>query len=142
MATNPLTSNAATPAPVVAVLSTEPLTTGMNKDDAPALTNLCREELIRQLAETLVRQTDARIWQAFRDYTQNPGLTLHQIGDSATQVVAGNGATYYWLGLPVVHVYAPEYREVGGRLELTQCVERLFESPAQRDWATQSLALA
>lgn len=83
----------------------------------------------------------AKIWQAFCEYTQNPALTLHEVGDSGTQAVASGCTTYYWLSVPVVRVYAPEHREAGGRLEVTQCVERLFESPAGRDWTTQSLPL-
>ena len=141
MATNPLTSNDATPVPAVAVLSTELLITGMNKADVQALTNPYRKVLVERLAEALVRQTDAKIWQAFCEYTQNPALTLHEVGDSGTQVVASGCTTYYWLSVPVVCVYAPEHREAGGRLEVTQCVERLFESPAGRDWTTQSLPL-
>jgi hypothetical protein len=142
MATNPLTSNDATLVSIVAEPSTDLPIIGMNKDDVRALTNLCRKELVKQLAETMVRQTDAQIWQAFRDYTQNPGLTLPEIGTSATVVVTGEICTYYWLGLPVVRVNPPQYREEGGRLEATQCVEKLFEDPTQRDWATQSLPLA
>lgn len=111
----------------------------MNKDDVRALTRLCRKELVEQLAETLVRQTDAQIWQAFRDYTQNPGLTLHEIGDSASQVVTNGSYTYCWQGAPVIRVYAPEYREEGGCLEVTQRVERLFEGPTQPNPVTQSL---
>ena len=136
MATNLLTSNDDTPVPTVVVPLTDPLIIGTSKDGVQTLTNLCRKELVERLAETLVHQIDACLWAAYRQHTGNADLTLSDLRARGTRVQQGQAEAYYWDNKPVARVLPPEFRESGGRLEVSQCVERLSGGSAQCDRAT------
>ena len=134
MATNLPTSSDDTLVLTVAVPLTDPLIIGTSKGAVQA-PNL-RKEMTETIAEGLARSLDARLWAAYRQHTGNADLTLSDLRARGTRVQQGQAEVYYWDNKPVARVLPPEFRESGGRLEVSQCVERLSDGPAQRDWTT------